>query len=136
MHNYDKAHYDLYIHRKRLTQAVQDMLVTIWLREKERMFADKDVEEYYEREIEEIQNIERLAREPYADDDDWEILRPRMSRRRLAGQGMGDGATLAREIEHTMRYMFLSPTEAADCCSVKSYVGNARRWQFQVPHVW
>ena len=28
----DPTHYDLYVHRKRLTQSVQKMLVAIWLK--------------------------------------------------------------------------------------------------------
>jgi hypothetical protein len=37
-HQFDEAHYDLYVHRRQLTQKLQDMLVTIWMKEKDRTF--------------------------------------------------------------------------------------------------
>jgi ribonuclease HI len=73
MHEYNKAYYELYIHRKQLTQAIQDMLVSIWMKEKERMFGDQNVQEAYEREIEEMHNIERNEFDAFNNDEQWEV---------------------------------------------------------------
>ena len=52
---------------------MQNMLVTIWLREKERMFNDHEVRDNYEEEQQNILNMEQADDEIYKDDEHWEL---------------------------------------------------------------
>ena len=71
-HEFDPAHFDLFVHRKQLTKCVQNMLVTIWLKEKLRTFGDPNIRKSHDDEIQEILNMENAAEQYLDNDEEWE----------------------------------------------------------------